>query len=123
MEIFAANTQYNDYKGSSSADDNDAFTMKVFLTKKKLIAKNEIVVGVSLYSGEVHKKTQKNKVYVTFKVAPSTWGSNYDLIREIEMEISLAQFFGFFKRFAITVSQYNSLGNNSSGILEKRGDE
>ena len=122
MEIFAANTQYNDYKGSSSADNNDTFTMKVFLTKKKLIAKNEVVVGVSLYSGEVNKKTQTNKVYVTFKVAPSNWNSNYDLIREIKMEISLAQFFGFFKRFAITVSQYNSLDNTSSGILEGRGN-
>lgn len=116
MEIrnFHASVQYDDWKGSARADDHDLRSLISCLKEKNLIKDEEFLVGIEMYSGEVHTATQDENVDVRALLAT---GEGYDNIsaavqsgkplkvREVELEMKLNEFFGFFKRFAISVSR------------------
>ena len=65
QEKFYASVQYGDMKGTASADRHDQYTMEKYLEEKGLIQPDEMLVGVSMWSGEVHERTQDETVYVT----------------------------------------------------------
>lgn len=117
QEIFQAGVQYNDMKGSAAADRHDEHTLSTYLNDNNLISADEMLIAIELYSGETHNRTQDSPVSVTAIVAT---GEGYDSIsaavesgaplkvRKIDLEMPLNEFFGFFKRFSVTISK-NSL--------------
>ena len=115
QENFHASVQYNDFKGTAAADDHDSRSLSGHLQGQGLLAEHEILVGVQMWSGEVHEPTQNKPVYVTAIVAT---GKGYDSlkaaidsgtplhVRKIRIEMHLNEFFGFFKRFEIAISSH-----------------
>lgn len=113
QENFCANVQYGDMKGTASADRNDRYTMEKYLEEKGLIQQGETLVGVSMWSGEVHERTQDKTVAVT---ALLTKAEGYENIKEavdsgnplhvrlVRFDMHLNEFFGLFKRFNICIS-------------------
>lgn len=121
QESFHASVQYNDSTGTAAADDHDNHDMTVYLKEQGLIQEGETLVGVEMWSGEVHADTQDEPVYVTALVSS---GDGYDNIqaavdsgnplhvRKINLEMPLNEFFGLFKRFKISISRH--------GLIDRR---
>lgn len=120
-EKFHASVQYNDLTGSTAADNHDMHAMSDYLQEKGLIEDGEMVIGIEMWSGEVHAKTQDEPVSVTAVV--TTPGGEFETIdaalkagklrvRKVEFEMALNEFFGLFKRFKIAISGH--------GLLEGR---
>ncbi|WP_020560026.1 hypothetical protein [Thiofilum flexile] len=112
MEIFKASVQYNDLKGSAAADYADMINSTKWLKKNGYI-NDEFVVGVSMWVDENHG-THRDPVSVTFLV---TELFDYDNIpemldalgepipvKEIRVDMSIADFLALFKRLEITLS-------------------
>lgn len=121
QENFHAGVQYNDSTGTAAADDHDNRDMSHFLKEKGLIQNDEHVVGIKLWSGEVHGDTQDRPIYVTVFVATPPGLDNIRAavesgnplhVRKIRLEMMLNEFFGLFKRFEICIS--------SHGIIDRR---
>ena len=120
QENFHASVQYNDLKGSAAADRHDQRDMSRYLEQQGLIQEGEWLVGIQMWSGEVHGEEQEKPVFVTALV---TRGDGYDnvkaavnsgnplSVRKIRLEMTLPQFFGLFKRFEICLS--------SDGLIEQ----
>ncbi|PAA11344.1 hypothetical protein [Pseudomonas fragi] len=118
-ETFRADVQYNDLKGTAAADRHDNRDFSKYLEEKGLIRDNETLIGIELWSGEVHGTLQNQPVYVTALVST---GGRYDTIheevisgqpvqvRKIDLEMPLNEFFGLFKRFAISISNFDLTG-------------
>lgn len=121
QENFHASVQYNDSVGTAAADDHDTSSIGEYLRKKGLISTDDYVVGVKMWSGEVHGQYQNDPVYVSAYVARS---GEYDNLQqavdsgaplkvlEIKLEMPLNEFFGLFKRFEIAISRH--------GLIDRR---
>ncbi|WP_297379826.1 hypothetical protein ACQ859_03390 [Roseateles chitinivorans] len=121
QENFHASVQYDDLRGSAAADKHDHVDMARFLKNQKLIDDGETLVGIEMFSGEVHTPEQAKAVYVTayaaklngydtFRAAVDS-GNSLE-VRKINLEMTLSQFFGLFKRFSICISP--------DGLLERK---
>lgn len=51
-EFFNGSVQYNDWEGTVAADNNFGETIQKILSDRKLKADGEVLIGVSLYTGE-----------------------------------------------------------------------
>lgn len=112
MEIFKASVQYNDLKGSAAADRADMADAGKWLKDKGHID-DEYVVGISMWAGENHG-THKDPVRVKFLVSSLNGYDNIPemlqaskeplQLREIRVDMNIADFLGLFKRFEITLS-------------------
>lgn len=115
-DIFRAGVQYNDLKGTAAADRHDRRDFANYLEEKGLLRPDEALIGIELWSGEVHGAVQDKPIYVT---ALASSGGRYDTIheevisgkpvkvRKINLEMPLNEFFGLFKRFAISISSFD----------------
>ncbi|WP_449125501.1 hypothetical protein [Pseudomonas viridiflava] len=124
-ETFKACVQYGDNKGTAAADNHDKYTLESYLRDRGLKHEDEVVVGVKLWSGEVHGNLQNQPVSVTAYVVGA---AGYDavnaaledegpvLVREVRFYIGLDQFFGFYKRFEIAITRYNELNGREFKI-------
>ncbi|MEW5546237.1 hypothetical protein [Pseudomonas soli] len=121
QENFHASVQYNDSVGTAASDDHDINSIGGYLRKERLIQDDDYVVGVKLWSGEVHGEYQNEPVYVSVYVARSGEYDNLQeavdsgvplKVHEIKLEMPLNKFFGFFKRFEIAISRY--------GLIDRR---
>lgn len=121
QEKFYASVQYGDLKGTASADRNDNHSMDKLLKEKGLIQPGEFLIGIEMWSGEVHKQTQDDTVYVTALVTKAEGYDNVKAavdsgtplpVRKIRMDMHLNEFFGLFKRFEICIS--------SGGLIDGR---
>lgn len=124
---FTASTQYCDLKGTSSADNHDNRTMRRYLQERGHLHTNELIVGITMYSGEVHQLTQDRKVDVHVYVVRAT---NYEDIkalvnsrdplpvRRINIEMHLNEFFGLFKRFEVCISNDGLIDGKEIKVLE-----
>ncbi len=112
-ESFKAVVQYGDLKGTSAADRADKADAEKWLKEQKLSQEGEFLLGIQLWVGENHG-AHKDPVSVTFLLAPL---GNYDslqkmidshegpiVVRKVRQQMPIAQFLGFFKRFAVTLS-------------------
>lgn len=117
---FCAAVQYGDFKGTAAADKSDNHDLRKYLESKNLINEGEFLVGVEMYSGEVHGPEQNKPVHVTvlltkldkFETVKAAIESGKPLnVREVRFELSLSQFFGMFKRFEICISNAGMLTN------------
>ncbi len=115
QEVFKAGVQYGDMKGTAAADEHDQQKLRDFLVAKGLWKDGDFLIGVEMYSGEVHTQTQENPISVTLLLATGEGYENIQAaidsgnplhVRRIKIEMKLSEFFGFFKRFNITVSRH-----------------
>jgi hypothetical protein len=110
---FKASVQYNDLLGSVAADRADSISPSRWLEDKNLINEGELVVGISMYSGENHGSHQ-DPVYVTFLVTELKGFENVPemlaategplQVRKIDVDMNLTDFFALFKRLEVTLS-------------------
>ncbi|MEN3785464.1 hypothetical protein ABDZ30_04755 [Aeromonas veronii] len=112
MEIFKASVQYNDLKGSVAADRADMTDAEKWLKANGHIT-DEFVVGISMWVGENHG-THEDPVNVKFLVTElnehtsipemlQTSGSPIK-VKEICVDMNIADFLALFKRLEITLS-------------------
>ena len=66
---FHAQVQYEDWKGTSTADDDGHTNFRKYLENEDLIKEDEFLVGIELWSGEVHGSSQDDDVYVRALIA------------------------------------------------------
>jgi hypothetical protein len=80
-----------------------------------------MLVGVSMWSGEVHERTQNETVYVTAiltkaegyeNVKAAVDSGNPLQVRRVRFDMHLNEFFGLFKRFEICIS--------SGGLIDRK---
>jgi hypothetical protein len=124
MRNFIASVEYNDLKGSVAADKSDTRSASKWLSDNGHITDNEYVIGIHMSVGENHDSHVDN-VSVTFFVTGLQNHENlHEIIqagdkpiqfkkigvKEIDIDMSVADFFGLFKRFEVTLSK--------SGLLE-----
>jgi hypothetical protein len=111
---FKASVQYNDWKGTSAADDADKKGASEWLKVNGHIEVGEFLLGIKMFAGENHG-THEDPVFVEFLI---TTPGDYDNVksmlesstgpievRSVRVEMTLIEFFGFFKRFDITLSR------------------
>jgi hypothetical protein len=112
MEIFKASVKYNHLKGSAAADRADMTDVEKWLKDNGYI-NGEYVVGVSMWMGENHG-THEDPVRVTFLVTglngytsiPEMLQASAEPIKlkEICIDMNIADFLALFKRLEITLS-------------------
>ncbi|WP_449126122.1 hypothetical protein [Pseudomonas viridiflava] len=117
-EFFKAGVQYGDFKGTAAADDHDNYRINDYMISQGLKTKDEQIVGIKLWSGEVHGKLQNQPVIVTAyimegpgfeEISAAIDGVDPIPVKQVRFEVSLEQFFGFFKRFEIAITRYEEL--------------
>lgn len=114
MGTLRAGVQYDDWRGTSAADNTDKADMLNYLQGKGLIQSGEFLVGVDVWIGENHGGPSID-ASVTVLLAT---GNGYDTVRErldaesdplqlrkVEFDIPLADLFGLFKRFNIVITR------------------
>lgn len=112
METFKASVQYNDLKGSAAADRADMTDATKWLKDNGHI-NDEFVVGISMWAGENHG-THEDPVSVKFLVTELVGYDNIPemlqasgepiQVKEIRVDMNIADFFALFKRFEVTLS-------------------
>jgi len=118
MESFHASVQYNDLKGSVAADHADKGDASGWLIKNGHMSDNEHLVGISMWAGENHG-THQDPVYVHFLIKEV--GSSDDepvLLKKIDVEMNVVDFFALFKRFEVTLSSNGSFEGKEFTTLE-----
>lgn len=113
MEIFKASVKYNHLKGSAAADRADMTDAEKWLKDNGHINDDHVVVGISMWTGE-NRGTHRDPVSVTFLVTglngytsiPEMLQSSGEPIKvkEICLDMNIADFLALFKRLDITLS-------------------
>ncbi|WP_175651021.1 hypothetical protein [Pseudomonas sp. Marseille-P9899] len=126
-EVFKATVQYGDHKGTAAADDHDRDTLEDYFSARGLIAEGDRIVGVKMYSGEVHANRQEHPIYVTayilsaegFDQAQQELESAEPVpVRAVKAEMELADFFGLYKRFEIAISRHSELNGREIQVFD-----
>ena len=116
MSKFRASVHYGDWEGSSAADDADHLGLIKFLENKKLMdGDTEFLVGLELWIGENHGGVVMPpsircliiRRAGDFETVASQLASQHDPLdlREIDLELSLNEFLGLFKRFSVVLTR------------------
>lgn len=117
-ETFRAGTQYGDWKGTAAADNHDRRDLRIYLEEKGLLKENERIVGITMFSGEVHTATQDEEVYVTVLVSEGqditsiserVMAGEILQVRKISFQMYLNEFFCLFKRFELCISNHGMI--------------
>jgi hypothetical protein len=113
MQNFKASVQYNDLKGSVAADNADKNDAHKWLIENGHIHDGEYVLGIRMWAGENHGK-HRDPVSVTFLISELQGYSNIPemiqasgetlQVKEIRVDMNVADFFALFKRFEVTLS-------------------
>jgi hypothetical protein len=108
---FQATSQYDDWKGTASADDSNPGGLRSLLRDRHLISDDEFAVGMEVWIGENHAG-QVAPAYVRvlairaadFEQAQSKLAAGPVVVRKIDHELSLEEFIGLFKRVSIKLA-------------------
>jgi hypothetical protein len=110
MSSFKASVQYGDWNGTAAADDADQISLSHYLEKKGLVEEKEYLVASSIFVGENHGG-KIGGVYITAYLFTPPPNTTIDValdaitgaipVRELELEITLEEYIGFFKRFKV----------------------
>lgn len=115
MGTFKAGVQYDDWKGTAAADDLDRGSLRTILIDRGLIDEGDFPIAVEVWVGENGGGEPKPPVISVF-VAEGMRGADtakeflersadpLDL-KKVELELSLTEFFGLFKRFSIVIGR------------------
>jgi len=127
MSNFKASVQYDDWKGTAAADDGDLKSLSSHLRDTGIAKENEFLVSSSVWVGENHGN-RLGSITISAFLLEVPDGANVDAIlnstegpipvREVELEMTLEQYIGFFKRFKVSFTakhldledrEYNSI--------------
>ncbi len=103
-ENFTASVQYDDFTGTVAADNADQGSLSSWLRDEELTEENEFLIGVEMYSGDSFLEDE-NSAWVGLLLQ----NSDDNTIRKIRVDMSLEDFFSFFKRFEIKISRDGQL--------------
>jgi hypothetical protein len=120
MAYFKASTQYGDWRGTASADDIDPSSVSVrrYIREKNVGKPTEFLIAVEFFLGETHHSNDLPKPFIhayfldgvakyeeAQKKIEEYQARNEPIpVRQVDIDISLEEFFGMFKRFAVTLT-------------------
>jgi hypothetical protein len=108
LEDFKASTQYDDWKGTAAADDGHDVYIHSFLRDKGILDENAHAVAIHFYTGENFDKPSIRVVVADgtgFDDVNAQITSTYTLrFKEVELDLSITEFFDLFKRFSIVLT-------------------
>ena len=114
MASFKARTQYGDWEGTASADNLIEHDLWGYLTDKELISEGEFLIGVSLFTAPADPINTEGFVSVSAFVtdgkkfeevqAALSGNSGPVKVREISLDLNMADFLRLFKRFAVVLT-------------------
>jgi hypothetical protein len=117
-EHFTASTQYDDWKGTSAADNADKTGMNQWLEQKGHKLDDEFLIGVEIIAGESHGE-HKDPVSVEFLLVQLAGFENVEAkfnstpgpveLKSVSVDMPIVEFLGLFKRFNIALSRSNML--------------
>ncbi|ENG3801668.1 hypothetical protein [Proteus mirabilis] len=125
IENFSAGVQYDDYKGSTAADNQDINNIYKYLEGKQLKIKDKVIVGISLDASHLSLDPD-HELSVRFFLSdlqgesdvPTLIKSKNPLsVKEIKIDMSYKEFFQLFKRFNLTLSTKGLLENKDIDII------
>ena len=110
MESFKASTQYGDWEGTASADEQPS-SIHDYLKNNDLIGDHEFLLAVTLYVGEHSFDAPYVKAFIFEK------GDNYESVkaaldsikgpipvRRVDVKLTMGEFFELFKRFDVMLT-------------------
>lgn len=113
METLKASVQYGDFEGTAAADEGSDKSLHQFLEEKGLISGGEFLVGIRAYVGE-NFGGKAQRPWIRALIAN---GEGYDNVAaqidkadpleltEREIDISIEEFVGLFKRFSVVLTK------------------
>jgi hypothetical protein len=109
---FRAGVQYGDFEGTAAADRADKNDLSDYLRSNGLMQAGETLIAVELWIGENHGgKVAQPSIQAIVVNAPDYDSAVRDVlnqdpvpVRKINLPISLDEFLGLFKRFAVTLT-------------------
>ncbi|SOZ12090.1 hypothetical protein [Cupriavidus taiwanensis] len=108
MAYFTAQAQYGDWSGEAEADDADLQGIRGYVQDKRIINKEDQVVGVTFYSA--------TDDFISISVLVVRDGNEGDFeealrdrtrklpVESVDVELTLPEFFKLFKRFSVTLA-------------------
>lgn len=112
IEPFEAGVQYGDIKGSVAADYGHDQGVRQKLQSLDLMQSGELLAGIQINWSE-EKSRPGNTIGLTalillstqYKTLQEALSSGHPLpVRRVKIEVPLAEFFGLFKQFEMTLS-------------------
>jgi hypothetical protein len=117
MPQLRASVQYGDWEGTAAADNGDTQNITELLRERGHIDENEFVAAIEFSIWENHSKTVIDNVSITAFIAKTPEGENWGAgfardrstlkLRQVEIKMTIPEFFGHFKRFAIMLTASN----------------
>ena len=113
-EILQAQVQYGDWSGTAKADDIDVNLddIRKVLKKRGKLEDNDFLIAFRVFHGENLKEHKLTPFYLRGYVVEATNhaaakahvdGSNPIECREIQVQLSVEEFFAMFKRFSLAM--------------------
>lgn len=109
MPSFDAHVQYDDLKGTAAADRSDGETLADYLRKNSLINEGEFVINTTVYLGK-DGFFNANVLLSDADDIQAALQENPVRVRSVNLDIDQQTFFSFFKRFEVSISQYDVAG-------------
>jgi hypothetical protein len=108
-----ANVQYNDWEGTVAADDADQRSFFTLLKEKNAMKEDEYPVSINLYIAENHAgKVEQPSISVLLMKSKNADDAKAQIgnggklkLRRVDIEISLNEYVGLFKRFDIVLTR------------------
>ena len=105
MNTFEAAVQYNDFKGTAAADRADELSFQDYLRQVGLCSQDEVVVGIRIgFTGNHGREIETVGVVAYLFSGGRAGGDAPRDVRGIEVEITTAKLFSFFKRFDMVMT-------------------
>ncbi|WP_037395984.1 hypothetical protein [Sinorhizobium fredii] len=106
-EVFTAGVQYNDWKGTAAADDADNVSIQTFF-RGKGVPQDGFVVAIRAYYLSVSPgNIGVRAVYADGdgfdSVNDQIQSTDNPTFKELDIDLTLAEFFGLFKRFNVVL--------------------
>jgi hypothetical protein len=123
---FRASTQYNDWRGTASADRGDVTDLGDWLKARNLFPDDQYLVGFDVYSRDDDVKAGLPVRATALFAVQGRHDSTEDMVHttqgpvpvsRVDFEIDIAEFFGLFKRFSIALSRGGMLAGRDYTYL------
>lgn len=136
MSELVASVQYNDFKGTSAADERDLSGLHAFAEKHGINCREYFLYGVTFYIGENHGRglPEPSVSFLVFDkvVAGNTFEEVKAYIRShshavplkrFRIKVSLEQFFDAFKRFDVCLLKAGLPADFTPEIIDEEDEE
>ncbi len=105
MNIFEASVQYNDFKGSTASDRSDNESLVQYLISQGFADDDELVIGCRFgFSGNHGQEVYVNSVVIYLKKNVGEFEKAPEIVRAIDIPMTLPKLFSFFKRFDLVMN-------------------